>query len=228
MNLTRRSFLQRSPAAIGLIGLPGPSRRSRIDLVGHKFTDQSLQSIDLSKANLTGAVFTRCGLSHGRFVGANLVKAEFVQCTMIGTDFSEANLTGAKILSFYEDQHDHCVTFGAAISFRKANLTRARAHFAITAADFDGATLVETNFEDSMIDGNQPGDISFRNANLSRANLSKTMISNTDFSYANLAQADLSNSKIWMNQFVGANIAGIKLDGSRVIDCDLPNSINLA
>ncbi|MEM8610851.1 MAG: pentapeptide repeat-containing protein [Cyanobacteria bacterium P01_H01_bin.105] len=130
----------------------------RPDLTNLKFDRKSLQGVNLSRANLTGANLAGVDLWKANLVLANLTNADLSRARLRDANLIRANLNGARL--------QEVNLLGANLNdsqlrdadFKKADLSLA--HF--QGANLDGANLIQANVIET----------DFRFANLSRSNLS--------------------------------------------------------
>ncbi len=113
-------------------------------------SDKSLNGLDLSKLDLSGANLREARLNNANFAGADLHGAQLDQVWALKADFTGANLSGASL-------------FGTQMQGAKmdgANFTHAR-----LAGDFTGASLKGANLSDS----NASADMKNQSMGLMRA-----------------------------------------------------------
>jgi uncharacterized protein YjbI with pentapeptide repeats len=105
------------------------------------------------------------------------------------------------------------------------NLTNVR----LSRADFQGATLVNCNFEGSILQHSNLSAANLRGSNFRRANMAKADLRGADCRGASLRAVDLSNADLrWANlegvDLTGAIISGANFDGANLKNANLKNT----
>ena len=143
------------PASGGQERSTRPDVQAALTVVGRRDRHRDIRSIDLTRADLSGAQLTDADLT-----GTNLTRADLSGADLTGTNLTRAdlvcaNLTGTKL--WYADLTD------AALG--SADLTDAHLYAAnLTRAKLYAADLTRANFLDA-----NPNDAYLYNANLDRA-----------------------------------------------------------
>ena len=172
------------------------------------FAGKSLEKLDLSKFNFTGA----------RLAGANLFGAKLVEADFTGADLSGATLDLAWVIrtNFTRANLTHASLQGLVVSMGMetsaaqapilpgADLSGARIVARLSWANMQGARFVDARMGADM--KNQ--SMGLTRADLSSANLAKADLSGADLTGANLTGADVS----------GANFKQTVLTGARGLD----------
>ncbi|WP_228016344.1 pentapeptide repeat-containing protein [Leptolyngbya ectocarpi] len=128
------------------------------DLTNLEFDRKSLQGVNLSRANLTGANLSGVDLWKANLVLANLTNADLSKARLRDANLIRANLSGARLQEVNLLGANLIDSQLRDADFNKADLSLA--HF--QGANLDGASLVQANVIET--------DLRF--ANLSRSNLS--------------------------------------------------------
>ena len=166
-----------------------------------------LHKIELSEANLKGALLRDAILSDANLSGAILREANLREAILKNADLSNADLRDAKIFAADLSDANLC---GADLN--RANLSYSyleRAH--LNAAYLSDADLTNAHLQRAILTG---ADLThtvltyanFRETNLKGANLSRAHLKGTDLSGANLK---------------GANFEGAVIDGTNFANIDL-------
>jgi len=165
-------------------------------------------------------IMLNCVLAGLNFRNLCFAQAHFLACDFAGADLTDSDFSRAKLF---------------ASRFEGANLTRANFERAdLRAVVFDKALLDETRFDHadlrkgSIITGDDD-DLavsrellsSFRDANLSRTNLSHAHLKDVDFSGANLDATNLEGADLRGSRFVGAEFKGVRLTNASLHESDL-------
>lgn len=108
------------------------------------FDGRDLVGVDLSKAMLRDAAFTRATLDKANLGGADAYRAKFVSASLQGARFDGARLIEA----------DFTRAELAGASFEEADLRNAKfVNAVLTRADFTGARLAGTDFRNADLSG---------------------------------------------------------------------------
>jgi uncharacterized protein YjbI with pentapeptide repeats/predicted DNA-binding WGR domain protein len=215
----------------------------------------SLDSVDLSEANLAGSRWERC-LWRGLVAkGANLDGARMEFCKFFDSDFSglvgrksvwhvaglsgvclrEASLEGAKISGRIEKDESYTPP-----DFSQAELTRAELGGDLTGASFvkvqasgvkitakmNGSDFTGANLEKAEFSaGGEFGQACFREANLREASLLNCNLTESDFSGADLRGAKLTGANLTNAKFEGALLEGSCFDHAKIEGVVLPGEL---
>ena len=206
------------------------------DLRECNFKSANLRAVNMSRVNLAGVDLTVANLS-----GATLTHAKLRGACIFGLNLSGANLAGADLRriqnysrlprQFYADDLDVLggvdawLVEGIQVRDRKSadangvTLPYYVEHFVLT--DFAGADLQGTNMSGAWFNETYPEGmekeigvefiVSFRNANLSGANLTGAFLSMADFGEADLSSAILTDTDICFANFSGARMTRTQL-----------------
>ena len=193
----------------------------------------SLNGVDLSEANLTGAILIdvqlkRANLKGANLSGANLTGANLVQADLSGAELhgiilERANLSGANLDGADLSGADLTEATLTRIDFRNVNLNAVVLNSAtligaelwgtdlkgaqLVGADIRGSNLVGANLSGASI-GNQLKKLG---ANLSGADMRGVRLIGANLAYANLTGADLSRAKMRGAILSGTIMAGVTL-----------------
>lgn len=154
-----------------------------------------MDTVDLTEANLAGALLTAASLKCARFPGANLAGANLNRVTAHGADFSGANLQRALV--------------------REARLAQAR---------FPGADLSGCDLSSSILHEADLSRASLGDANLFRARLPGAVFNETDLSDARFQHADLPRADLRTAILTGADFNTALLSFARLDDVDWPHA----
>ncbi|WP_050043832.1 pentapeptide repeat-containing protein [Bradyrhizobium sp. LTSPM299] len=180
---------------------------------GLVFRGRRLQEIELSRAKLNKADFTRADLSNAVLEGADLQNSNFFASGLAGAKLSMANLKDA---FFYQADLRRTVLMNAwaeNASFTFADLSRSEmTHFVAPGARFTGAFLQRALLYDAVLYGAQFDNAhmefaELRNAELQGANFDDADLVGTNFNYSNLDGANLRSAKL---QGAGLDHASLK------------------
>ena len=209
---------------------------SGLDLRECNFKSANLRAVNMSRVNLAGVDLTMANLS-----GATLTHAKLRGACIFGLNLSGANLAGAdlrRVLNMsllprqlYADDLDGVggvdlwLVEGIQVRDRKfadangVTLPYYVEHFVLT--DFAGADLQGTNMSGAWFNETYPEGmedeigveliVSFRNANLSGANLTGAFLAMADFGEADLSSAILTDTDICFANFSGAKMTRTQL-----------------
>ena len=129
---------------VELDDLPETKDLAGVDLRGINLSSAYLYPIDLSGADLTGAILRRCTIIDGRFSGTECSRADFRDASLGGAD-----LTGAKL---YMARLDRCSLAGAVL--RGVSLIRAKLRKAsLAGSDLTGASITNARFDQTSLFG---------------------------------------------------------------------------
>ena len=154
-----------------------------------------LRGVNLTAANLRGAVFRDTILDSSLFRAANLVDSDFqgvISCR--DTNFEGAVLTHANLQS---------------IDAIRANFDRANLH---------EASLDEAFLEDATFVGADMRDSKLLSASAARADFSGARLAEADFSSAYLVGAVFHGANVSFANFGYSNLRGASFDGAHGVD----------
>ena len=163
---------------------------------------ESIEVIDLSRANLSEANLSRANLSATDLHGANLSMADLRWCDLRGTNLSMADL---RRLTLSGADLRWCDLRGADLSM--ANLSRAD----LSRVDLRMANLSGSDFR----------EVNLSEANLSGVDLSEANLNGVDLSEANLNGVDLSGADLCGVDLSGVDLSGVNLSGACLLNADL-------
>ena len=222
-------------------------------LIGAKFTDANLTGADLSDADLSDADLSGADLRHAKFSSAILDRV-----TVVGTTFRSGNrgddsvmFRGAVLTNIVFDSGTKLVEFGfinadlsgskfVGVDLHQADLRSATlSETDFSGADLTGANLRSVNLKPAIIDSRtqfREADLSradlsdkdapdcnfrgvdFEHANLSRGTFSDCDFRDADFTEANLADADFTDSEFDDADFDKADIEDADFEGADLVD----------
>jgi uncharacterized protein YjbI with pentapeptide repeats len=180
------------------------------------FAGKSLEKLDLSKFNFTGA-----RLAGANLFGAKLVEADFTGADLSGaildlawvirTDFTRANLTHASLQGLV-------VSMGMETSAAQAPI--------LPGADLSGARIVArlswANMQGArFVDARMGADMKNQSMGLTRADLSSANLAGADFAGADLGYALMRFTKLMGANLRGANLAKADLSGADLTGANL-------
>ena len=125
---------------------------------GINLSSAYLYPIDLSGANLTGAILRRCTIIDGRFS-----RTEFSRADLRDARMDEADLTGA---NFYMARLDRSSLQG--VILKRASLIRAKLRKAsLAGADLTGASITNARFDRTSLFGSCLKDVDLEGCDFS-------------------------------------------------------------
>lgn len=179
------------------------------------FYDKSLNGLDLSGMNLSGANFREARLDKTKFAGAHLQGANFNQTWALGADFSGADLTNA---SLYAAQMQ-----GA--NFDDADLSGARLIGNFSGTHMRKAKFVKADLSADMKNQNMNlMHVTLRSSDLQGANFKGANLARIDFSFANLGGVNFENADLTGADASGADLRGATFDNTNLNDCDVTSA----
>lgn len=201
---------------------------SRLDLSGAKFAGANLFAAKLEDSNLTGADLT----------GANLGLAWVIRANFTRADLSGATVQGLVVASGLQTNPAEAPVF-AGTKFVKARVIARFGGFDLRGADFSGAMLAVDMRNQSMgilradfsgarlqganFAGADLGRAWFRFAKLQGARFTGASLQHVDFSGADLTRADLTGADATGADFGAAVLAGVTgLDTVKGLDAAVP------
>ncbi len=193
-------------------------------------TGADLSNFNLEGAKLSGALLSMVKLNNANLINADLKKAELMEANLQGADLQNANFDLAKLTSadmrmtknlkkalllnnaFMNNANLSNLDLSG-YNFTYARLSKANFSNAdLSGVDFKSANLIKTNLEAANLNGAKSLDtVMFNDANLQKANLSHTNLSNQNFQGFNLNQA----------KFIGTNLASTNLKDAKLEQVDL-------
>lgn len=149
-----------------------------------------LHKIELSEANLKGALLCDAILSDANLSGAILREANLREAILKNADLSNADLRDAKIF---------------AADLRGANLC---------GADLNRANLSYSYLERAHLNAAYLSDADLTNAHLQRAILTGADLTHTVLTYANFRETNLKGANLSRAHFKGTDLSGADLSGA--------------
>ncbi len=177
------------------------------DLSGWNFNGQNLSSASFSQATLTGADFT----------DATIKGADFSDTVYVGEGFTEAMLKSTKS---YKEKDLSGINLGfnnlSGWNFNGQNLSSASFSQAkLIGADFTDATIKGANFVDAVSEGFTEAMLkstkSYKEGDLSHINFSDNDFSDWDFTGQSLQNANLTRTVVYDTNLTAADLRGAKL-----------------
>lgn len=176
---------------------------------------ESLDIIELNKANLSKADLREMDLSRANLERSNLSDANLSRADLCWANLSEADLSGSDFSNaklFDTNLRKVKISFGQVLksALNEHGLPTANFHKAdLRSSDLFQAELMRTNF---------------CQANLQSANLERSNLSNSYLKQADLSNADLSNANLSEANLSGADLSRAKLCNSNLTKADLSNA----
>jgi uncharacterized protein YjbI with pentapeptide repeats len=180
---------------------------------------KKVSECDFTKANCQSAHFMESDAN--RFRECNLKKA-VINDAFNGIDFSGAVLDSAQInqVGTRSTGQRHVAASGS--SFKGASLRNVALQFiALQSPDFQEADLDSATFSECAFKS-----ANFRLANLSNANMVDNKFPMADFTAANLSFADISRSILTGARFDDADLEGADFSGAKLDGADLSKAKN--
>jgi uncharacterized protein YjbI with pentapeptide repeats len=178
----------------------------------------NLSDADLSKTNLSGAVFIGADLNEANLRGSHLDSANFNETRLFGTDFKKAILLQAKFKGatlFGTDLRE--ANLGIAI-FRGAKLFLVR---------LDGANLSDADLSETIIDSTDLSDVDLRGADLSGTHFSKSVLKGAHLNGANLKETIFDSTDLRGADLSGTNLSKVKSFYMSKLDTIILNQIKI-
>ncbi len=155
-----------------------------INLIKATFIEVDLSGADFSYAIMSRCSFIHCKLDGANFSGTDLSKASFVSgCSLTAVQFSLANLSGA--------------------NFRETDLA---------GSDFTRAVMEKTDFSGANLAQALLPRVRASGARFVATNLTGAQLTHGNFMRADLNRADLRGASIIDGGFLEANMPRVKLD----------------
>ncbi len=190
----------------------GPGQEAVVDLThanlqGAMLAGANLQGVGLWNANLQGAKLAQANLEGAKLAGANLQEADLTRANLRRANFAEANLQGASL--WHADLQEAC--FWDA-NLRSANLSDANLQRAsLWDANLQGATLWDANLQEATL-----WNADLEGANLTAANLQGASLADATLQSANLQGANLREAFLAGANLHGADLSTANLEKANV------------
>lgn len=166
-------------------------------------------------------VLSNCDLAGLPLAGKDFSEGEFLRCSFAGADLAGARFSRSRLIGS---------------NFAGSNLARADfSHADLRSAGFDGSNLSEVilsgadlrqiemlDAEGAPLSGVQV--TSFRDADLTNAEMSWSKAKDVDFSGARMEGAELRNADLRGSVFRGAALTGTSIAGARIEEADFTDS----
>lgn len=188
--------------------------RAELDRLSHSSTavvlrSCDLDSLDLSRLEITNWRFEKCNLSRSRFIGARLEDVTFANCRASAISFVGATLTDSSV-----DGGD----FGNA-DFRGARLSGIKfARCKMTGANLSEVAALDVVFEEALLVLALLPNFSFRKASLRGVDFSEADLRQCDFREAVLTDCSLRDANITDCRFHGTDLRSADLGGVKLTD----------
>lgn len=177
-----------------------------------RFEDCDLESADLSRLNLRGAVFERCAIMETSFFGATLAQSRWIRCRGRQANFGSADLVDANFQS--SDLNN--------TSWRRAKLGSVKFKGCkLTGANFEDCAALGLEFDECLLVGAHLRRFSFRKSTLNQLDFSDADLGGADFREAVFEGGSLRNAHLKDVRFDGADLRGVDLTGVRLIDAGM-------
>lgn len=174
-----------------------------------------LKGMDLRRADLRGANLAGADLSGAILHAADLSGADLTGATLRGANLNRTDLRRAKLAGAVLDG-----SMAYAVRLDGADLTGAHmvgvraARAEMTGIDATGLTASDSDFRLARL----------LNATLDGADISYSLLSDTQFARANLEGASLEGSRLWNASLIGANLRGAKVQLADLTNANLRQS----
>jgi uncharacterized protein YjbI with pentapeptide repeats len=189
-------------------------------LIGADLEDAILEGAKLIDVDASGAYFINANLTNVKLIDSDMSGANFTNAILNNADLSGANLSGANLTR---------------AKLERANLSRTNLSDAILIdANLEEAKLRSADLRDADLKGANLEDAILRNANLNGANLINSILIEADLRHADLSMtvingadlsgADLTDVDLRQATIIRANLSGTILTNARLIETNIKES----
>jgi uncharacterized protein YjbI with pentapeptide repeats len=187
-------------------------------LTGANLDGAELAGTNLRMAQLDEASLNRTKLNRAKMDGANLREAELSQATLVGSSLTDAFLVGVKLTDANLTNADLTKAILSKARLDGADLSKAN----LSEADLGGADLSKAILEGATMTPEQLGRASsLTGIILTGGDLRQAQLGTFNLSDANLSGADLSGAILWEAQLDGANLTRTNLSNADLTRADL-------
>ncbi|MEG3894136.1 MULTISPECIES: pentapeptide repeat-containing protein [unclassified Microcoleus] len=192
---------------------------SEVNLQGSNLSEANLSGVDLSSVHLFSKTnFSRANLSKANLTGLNLresklMKADLSNANLSDTNLLMANLEGANL----EGSKLQQALYNAQTVFpRGFDPVKAGAYLIAP-----NVSLKETNLARRNLSGVNLSEANLSGANLTKATLQRAKLLQTNLNKTNLSEADLGGANLTAANLIGANLMQANLSGANLTAADL-------
>ncbi|MBD1885326.1 pentapeptide repeat-containing protein [Microcoleus vaginatus] len=192
---------------------------SEVNLQGANLSEANLSGVNLSSVHLFSKTnFSRANLSKANLTGLNLresklMKADLSNANLSDTNLLMANLEGANL----EGSKLQQALYNAQTVFpRGFDPVKAGAYLIAP-----NVSLKETNLARRNLSGVNLSEANLSGANLTKATLQRAKLLQTNLNKTNLSEADLGGANLTAANLIGANLMQANLSGANLTAADL-------
>ncbi|MEG4912975.1 pentapeptide repeat-containing protein [Microcoleus sp. B7-D4] len=197
---------------------------SEVNLQCSNLSEANLSGVNLSSVHsVSGANFTRANLSKANLTGLNLresklMKADLSNANLSDTNLLMANLEGANLEGSKLQQalYNAQTVFPRGFDPVKAGACLIAPNVSLKEANLARRNLSYVNLSEANLSGANLTKANLQGAKLLQANLNKTNLSEANLSSANLTAANLIGANLMQANLEGANLTAADLSGANL------------
>jgi len=158
---------------------------------GNEFVSKMLKSLDLTEQKVAGKVFEECEFRNCNFSGALFSQCKFVECSFVNCNLSNAKVIESK---FFDVEFLECKAIG--INWTQATWPRFNLSpgLAFRKSILNDSSFFGLKLQEIVIHECKAHSIDFREADLTRVDLTLTDLHNSFFGKTILTEADFTEA----------------------------------
>ncbi|MEG4245301.1 pentapeptide repeat-containing protein [Microcoleus sp. MON2_D6] len=197
---------------------------SEVNLSNSNLSEANLSGVNLSKVHLLlGTNFSRANLSKANLTGLNLresklMKADLSNANLSDTNLLMANLEGANLegAKLQQALYNAQTVFPRGFDPVKAGACLIAPNVSLKEANLARRNLSGVNLSEANLSGANLTKANLQGAKLLQANLNKTNLSEADMRSANLTAANLIGANLMQANLGSANLTAADLSGANL------------
>ncbi|MEG3833205.1 pentapeptide repeat-containing protein [Microcoleus sp. Z1_C3] len=197
---------------------------SEVNLSNSNLSEANLSGVNLSKVHLLlGTNFSRANLSKANLTGLNLKESKLMNADLSNANLSNtnlllANLSGANLegAKLLQALYNAQTVFPRGFDPVKAGACLIAPNVSLKEANLARRNLSYVNLSEANLSGANLTKANLQGAKLLQANLNKTNLSEANLSSANLTAANLIGANLMQANLASANLTAADLSGANL------------
>ncbi|MEG4294182.1 pentapeptide repeat-containing protein [Microcoleus sp. C2C3] len=196
---------------------------SEVNLQGSNLSEANLSGVNLSSVHVSSTNFSRANLSKANLTGLNLrnsqlMKADLSNANLSNTNLLKANLEGADLegAKLQQALYNAETIFPRGFDPVKAGACLIAPNVSLKEANLARRNLSGVNLSEANLSGANLTKANLQGAKLLQANLNKTNLSEANLSSANLTAANLIGANLMQANLASTNLTAADLSGANL------------